>query len=162
MWYWILDTILALWILIDSMSRRMRGSSVVWAAGTLLLGPILCPVYFAVRPLKAGEVREGGRGWNVLKNFALLWTLFMAVAAIAGLVNVAQQTRPRTSDAEMAGAAIGTALGLGMIAALWFFPMVGAVVFGFILKKNSIVERGPTGPLAATQTPPTGSGAVGA
>jgi len=36
---------------------------------------------------------------------------------------------------------------MGFLAALWFFPTLGAAVFGFLLKKNSIVETGPTGPL---------------
>ena len=141
--YWIVGLLLAAWITFDGISRHMGSRVIVWAAGSVLLGPIVCPIYFAVRPLKSGEVREGGRGWNILKNFALVWTLFMAVAAIAGMVVAAQLTAPAASDAEMAGRAIGTAFGLGLIFAAWFFPMVGAVLLGFMLKKNSIVERGP-------------------
>ena len=58
-----------------------------WPAATLVLGPVVLPVYFVKRNLKAGEVREGGTGWNVIKNFALFWTLTVAVGAIAGMVN---------------------------------------------------------------------------
>jgi hypothetical protein len=34
-----------------------------------------------------------------------------------------------------------------LMGALWLFPVIGALVVGLFLKKNSIVERGPTGPL---------------
>lgn len=39
------------------------------------------------------------------------------------------------------------ALGMGLLAALWFFPTMGAALLGFLMKKNSIIENGPTGPL---------------
>jgi hypothetical protein len=102
--------------------------------------------------LKTGEVREGGTAWNILKNFALLWTVAMAIVAISGLMAASSNTANLRSDAERAGAAIGTALGLGVIGALWFFPMVGSVLLGFILKKSSVVEKGPSGPLAGEGT----------
>ena len=52
------------------------------------------------------------------------------------------------SDAEAAGAAIGVSIVVVVLAIVWFFPMVGAIVLGFFLKNSAIVERGPTGPLA--------------
>lgn len=148
MWYLILYGILAIWAFVDA--KKRKANAVLWAVGTLLLGPIILPFYFAKRPLKAGEVREGGTAWNVLKNFAIFWTILMAVAAIWGMVAVSEHLSTFQSEAERAGAAIGTALGLGMIAALWFFPFMGAVVLGLILKKSSIVEKGPSGSLTTT------------
>jgi len=147
MWYIALYGLFAIWVLVDGLKRKAK--ALPWAIGTVLLGPIVLPVYIAKRPLKAGEVREGGTGWNVLRNFALFWTILMAVAAFWGMVAVSEQTATLQTEAERAGAAIGTALGLGMIAALWFFPMVGALVLGLFLKKSSVVEKGPTGPLAS-------------
>lgn len=114
--------------------------------------------YFAKRPLRVGEVRDGGTTWNVLKNFAFFWTILVAVAAIWGMADVSKYSSTLQSETETAGATIGTALGLGMIRALWFFPFIGAVVLGLILKKSSIVEKGPTGSLATTSVqdePPT-------
>lgn len=146
MWYIALYGLFAIWVLVDGLKRKAK--AIPWAIGTLLLGPVVLPVYVAKRPLKAGEVREGGTGWNVLRDFALFWTILMAVAAVGGMVAVSEQTATLQSEAERAGAAIGTALGLGMIAALWFFPVGGALVLGLFLKKSSIVEKGPTGPLA--------------
>ena len=35
-----------------------------------------------------------------------------------------------------------------MLIAMWFIPMICALMLGFFLKKSSIVEKGPTGPLA--------------
>jgi hypothetical protein len=64
-----------------------------------------------------------------------------AIGAAVGATNV-------SSDAEAAGAAIGVSLVVIILAVVWFFPMVGAIVLGFFLKNSAIVERGPTGPLA--------------
>ena len=133
---------LAVWVLVDGLSRHANG--VLWALGTLLLGPIILPIYLAKRPLKMGEVREGGAAWNILKNFALLWTLLMGVVGVVSLVAIGHSTTHLHSSAEQAGAALGTVLGLGFIGALWFFPMLGALVLGLLLKKSSVVERGST------------------
>lgn len=151
MWYIVLAGLFAIWVLVDGLKRKAK--AIRWAIGTLLLGPIVLPVYIAKRPLRAGEVREGGTAWNILRNFALFWTILMAVAAVWGVVAVSERTATLQTDAERAGAAVGTALGLGMIAALWFFPMVGALVLGFFLKNSSVVEKGPTGPLASEGSP---------
>ena len=109
---------------------------------------IVIPFYFAKRPLKAGEVREGGTAWNVTKSFAIFWTLFMFIAGVAGMISVSDIVNTASSGAEQAGAAIGTAMGMGMILGLWFIVIVGALVIGLFLKKSSIVEKGPTGSLA--------------
>jgi len=103
------------------------------------------PIYIAKRPLKANEVREGGLAWNLLKNFALTWTVLMVAVGISAL-GAAAGTNP-ASDAEAAGAAIGVGLVFIILAVVWFFPMVGAIILGFFLKNSAIVERGPTGPL---------------
>lgn len=59
MWYIVFNLIFAIWVLVDS--RKRKANVLFWTIGTLLLGPIVLCVYFAKRPLKAGEVREGGR-----------------------------------------------------------------------------------------------------
>ena len=141
MWYWLLYGVLAVWVLGDGAARKANG--ILWAVGTLLLGPLILPVYLAKRPLKSGEVREGGTAWNVLKNFAILWTVLMAIVAVMSLMAVSQHTLKAQGGAEQAGAALGTVLGLGVIGAFWFFPMVGALMLGLMLKKSSVVERGP-------------------
>ena len=144
MWYFILHLIIAIWVFLDALKRQ--NSYVGWAPPIIVIGPLVLPVYLAKRNLKAGEVREGGLGWNILKNFALLWTLMMIVAAIVLMMNVSEMDA--TSQAEQTGLAIGVALALGMWGFLWFAVLVGALVLGLFLRNTSIVERGPTGPLA--------------
>jgi len=147
-WYFILFGLLALWVGFDA-SRRNLGAAkaVLWALGTLVLGVIVVPVYLAKRPLKANQVREGGFAWNVLKNFALTWTILMVAISISAIGAAVGGTNV-TSDAEAAGAAIGVSIVVVILAVVWFFPMVGAIVLGFFLKNSAIVERGPTGSLA--------------
>lgn len=113
---------------------------------TFVFGSLVLPIYIAKRNLKEGEVREGGLGWNILKNFALLWTITCAVWGISGLfIGASIET---TNEWEEAGAAIGTGIGIIMIGFLWFVGAISALVLGMFLKKNSIVENGPTGALA--------------
>lgn len=147
MWYLLVCIPVAIWVYIDS-RRRLFEPGKWWALASALLGPITAPVYIAIRPLRKGERREGGLPWNILKNFALFWTLTLFVAAIAGLVNASQVIDETTNEYEQAGAVVGTGLGLAAIFAIWFFPMVGAIMLGVFLKKSTEVEEGPTGPLA--------------
>lgn len=147
MWYWILDIAIALWVFFDARSRKMD-QSILWVIGTLLLMILVIPFYFAKRPLKDGEVREGGTAWNVIKTFAIFWTAFMFVAGVSGMMAVGDAVTETGSGAGQAGAAIGGAIGMGMIMGLWFIVIVGALVIGLFVKKSSIVEKGPTGALA--------------
>jgi hypothetical protein len=42
---------------------------------TVILGPVVVPLYFARRPLREGETREGGVGWNILgKRLVSRWS----------------------------------------------------------------------------------------
>ena len=76
-------TLCSLWVYRDARTRL--NSPVRWAFGTLVLGPLVMPAYIAVRNLKDNETREGGRAWNVLRCFALFWTITMAVIAFSAL-----------------------------------------------------------------------------
>ncbi len=150
MWYFVLYLIFAVWVFIDA--KKRLNHSIAWSSATLLLGPVVLPVYFAKRHLKTGEVREGGTGWNVIKNFALFWTLTIVVGAIAGMAGAGRLAEQATTHAEKAGAALGATLGMGMIFVLWFVVLAAALLIGLFLKKSSIVEHGPTGPLAQAAT----------
>jgi hypothetical protein len=149
MWYFVLNAAIALWVLFDARSRKVDLSqSFFWAIGTFLLMIFVIPFYFAKRPLKEGEVREGGTSWNIIKYFAIFWTLLMFVAGLSGMMAASDSFNNFDHSGYSAGAAIGTAIGLGMIITLWFVVMIGALVIGLFLKKSSIVEKGPTGALA--------------
>jgi hypothetical protein len=153
MWYLALYGIFALWVLLDGISRKMGVSVAAWLLGTLFLGPIILPIYLATRPLKKGEVREGGTAWNVFKNFAILWTILMLIVSFSAMMKAGQATTSLDSDAARAGAGLGIMLGMGFLAAVWFVPTMGAAILGFLMKKNSIVETGPTGPLLGQDSP---------
>jgi hypothetical protein len=150
MWYLILHGVFAAWVLFDGLSRKDGGAAVGWALGTVLLGPLVLPVYLATRPLKNGEIREGGAAWNVLKNFVIVWTIVMVVATFSSLSTMGRYTMTLQSDAERTGAGIGMFLGMGLLAVVWLVPTLGAALLGFLMKKNSVLETGPTGPLIGT------------
>lgn len=152
MWYWILNAVIALWVFFDARKRKMNQPA-LWAIGTFFIMVAVIPFYFAKRHLKDGEVREGGTAWNVIKSFAIFWTVLMAVAGIVGMMAAGEFVNKTTTEAEQVGAALGTALGMGMIFGLWFIVLAGALVIGLFMKKSSIVEKGPTGPLALNGIP---------
>lgn len=145
--YFLLYGIFALWVLFDGISRKVGAVLAFWVLGTAVLGPLILPVYLATRPLEGGEVREGGKAWNVLKNFAILWTIVMAIVTVVWFLQIGRLSGGATGDAETFGKGIGILAGITALMAVWFFPTMGAAMIGFFLKKNTIVETGPTGPL---------------
>ena len=150
MWYLILWAAFAVWVLCDNIHRNLRGASVLWFIGTVLLGPLVLPLYLAWRPLKQGETREGGTSWNVLKNFAVLWTALMCVAAFQILVQLSKHASESDTATARMGAGLGVIVGLSFLTFVWLVPTLGAAVLGFLLKKNTVVENGPTGALVGT------------
>ena len=153
MWYWVLNIVIAFWVFFDARNRKMD-QPVLWAIGTCLLMIIVIPFYFAKRSLKDGEEREGGTAWNVLKFFAIFWTVFMFVGGVSFIMTAGDAVNKAGSGAEQAGAVIGTAWGMGMIIGLWFIGIAGALIIGLFVKKSSIVEKGPTGALASELSEP--------
>jgi hypothetical protein len=127
----------------DSLVRKTPIlNSLLWAAGATVLPAVFIPIWLAVRPLKPGQTREGGTGWNILKNFALTWTVLMAYACFLYVISVGSAFSELKTDAELAGGGIGMMLGMAIIGAIWFFPMIGAIVIGFFIKKSNFVETG--------------------
>ncbi len=137
--------IAAAWVGYDAYNRRNYW--IGWAAGTAVLPLVALPAYLARRNLKAGEKRKGGKGWNGMKYFALVWTAFVAYWALSGLVDIAEHTSPNMSEAEKVGAGLGAALGMGMIGFFWFGGVASALMLGIFLKDDTTVEEGPTGAL---------------
>jgi hypothetical protein len=152
MWYLIINIAIGIWVFFDARKRKME-TPILWAIGTCLMMVVVVPFYFAKRSLMVGEVREGGTSWNVLKSFAILWTLLMFATGVSGLFAAANTVNTAGSGAEQTGAAIGTAIGMGMILGLWIVVLVGVLAFGLFLKKASVVENGPTGALATLTQP---------
>ena len=85
----------------------------------------------------------------------------MGVVTVAALMKMSDVTSGLTSEAAQAGAGLGMLLGVGVLGAVWFFPTMGAAVLGFLLKKNTVVETGPTGPLEGDTSPASAVGGWG-
>lgn len=125
----------AVWTARDASQRRMVAPA--WAAAVFVLFPLAFPIYLGVRALKPGETREGGRPWNVLRNFALLWTALVAVFVAALLAPVLSV--PSSSAAGRVGQFASYALVGGIV---WIGPMLAALLLGVFLRKPGLVERG--------------------
>ena len=73
--------------------------------------------------------RRGVFGWVFLLMF-WGWNILMAVALLGGLSNTSTTFQSLTSDAERAGHAFGTGLGVMMLMSLW---TSGAIILGLIV-----------------------------
>jgi hypothetical protein len=125
------NALFSLYIFWDARRRRSRGWW-AWALFGASVGPLALPFYFAKRPLMEGEIRSGGTGWNVLKNFVLLWTVALSlVGAVFAIV----------------GEPGAIAIGWSILLFLWLAPTLLGGLIGFFLKTGR-TEEGPTGPLA--------------
>lgn len=80
--------------------------------------------------------RRGFFGWLFLLFF-LGFNALMLVATVSGLADTAETFQGMKTEAERAGAAIGTALGVGMILLFW---AAGAVILGLL----ALLTRGGT------------------
>ncbi len=146
MWALLLSVVFGIWVFIDA--RVRENHSIGWPVLTFILGPVIAlPFYFACRNLKAGEIREGGTGWNVIKNFALIWTLFIVFIILVVFLGGLGFSSLSEGGADQAVVIVGLmAFGFIMMA-IWFCVAVPMLVLGLLIKQSSVVERGPTGPL---------------
>lgn len=130
-WVLLLMTV-AVWL--DARNRNCK-NAILWTVGTFLLPIVVAPLYLAKRPLKEGEIREGGVLWNACRSFALLWTVIFATVLLCGGV-----------DYERLGSGTYGGLTQGVFfliaGGIWFGAIVVALVVGMFGKNNAIVERG--------------------
>lgn len=143
----IINLIIVIYILFDGIIRKCPGSAFLCALVSSILGPVALAIYWSVRPLKEGEVREGGRAWNFFKYFAVFWTLFILIVLISVFVEAGGQINQMQSEIEEIGFTIGFSIGIMTIIILWGIILVGVAALGILLKKNTEVEVGPTGAL---------------
>jgi beta-lactamase regulating signal transducer with metallopeptidase domain len=83
--------------------------------------------------------KKGVFGWFFLIVF-WIFNLIMLTSCVAGMSGASSTVASANSDAEQAGAAIGSALGLGMILSIW---AAGALILGlFVLftRGQKIIE----------------------
>jgi len=130
---------LAVWVGRDASRRQTQTAPFLWGLGVFLFWLLFFPLYLAKRPLKAGEVRSGGGGWNFMKNLAIAVTVYVPVVVILGLSDIAAQA---TSSEEVVALIVFFVL---LVGSMWLVFAGGVLVIGLILKKSSTIERGPTG-----------------
>jgi hypothetical protein len=138
----IISLVLAVWVVWDASRRQTQTAPFLWGLGVLLFWILFFPLYLAKRPLKTGEVRSGGRGWNFMKNLAIVVTAYAPIVMVLGLAEVAAQA---TSVEEAVALVVILVLLMGLV---WLIFAGGVLLIGLILKKSSVIERGPTGTLA--------------
>ncbi|MGH9159683.1 MAG: hypothetical protein ACRD2X_06815 [Vicinamibacteraceae bacterium] len=138
----------ALFVFWDA-GRRRAAARWGWVAGTAIAWPLVLPLWMATRPLQPGEIRGGGRAWNVSKYFALVWTILWGTHALLALV-VAVAVGWTNRDAPDVGAGIGLVVLLAVVyVAVWLLPAGSALCVGWLLRKREVIEQGPP------QTAPT-------
>jgi hypothetical protein len=137
-----ISLVLAVWVVRDASRRQTQTTPFLWGLGILLVWLLFFPLYLAKRPLKTGEVRSGGRAWNFMKNLAITVSAYLPIVMILGLAEVAAQV---TSVEEAVALVVIFVLVMGLV---WVIFAGGVLLIGLILKKSSVVERGPTGALA--------------
>jgi ankyrin repeat protein len=137
MWYVALAATCVVWVFCDA--RLRNAAAVFWSVLAAVLGPLVLPVYLAKRPLKEGEIREGGFGWQLFKNLALLWTLAIGLIIVKGFMTVAGGAVGFRSEIQLAGIAVG----FGVLVLAWLSILVGVAVIALLLKKSFILKKGP-------------------
>ena len=120
LWYLLWVVASSVWVFIDV---RARNASRYWIVAVAIAGPMAVAAYMAVRPLMAGQSREGGRAWQFLSNLVISWTAMLALATLWNLVV--------------------PFVGMTTLAIVWAFVTVPALAVGLALKRGT-TESGPT------------------
>ncbi len=85
--------------------------------------------------------------YRICKALMVTWTIICALGLLYSLGSIPEIETE--NEFEEAGAAIGTALGVGFWVALWFFPTVGMGVLALVTKP------GPSNAPAASSLRPS-------
>lgn len=131
MWPRWLRAIATIWVAWDSKNRKTLDW--FWVLVVLLLGPLLVPVYMALRPLLPREKRAGGLIWNVFVNCEKFFVWIAGAAAAA--VFAENLMLPHDKNlAEVKRAEIKAGSLLGAVAVV-FLLIVERIVFAGIKEK---------------------------
>lgn len=137
----VLNGVLAVWVVFDS---RQRGANpLALGFATLVMGPIMLPLYRARRPLHPAEVRDGGPDWIVAANFAWLWTVYMAVGLFWVILTVTHNLPPN-DDPNRPSAIFGRGLAVIFITVCcWILPAGAALFLSIVLHEGLSEDHEP-------------------
>lgn len=110
-----------------------------WALGAFFFGWVVLPIHFARRKLLEGETRFGGFGWNVCRNLAVMWTLFVLAVGLLSCADMAMDEETLALEAS----GLATMGLLGTLGCMWVVPLGGLLMLGVFLKTDE-VEEGPS------------------
>jgi hypothetical protein len=77
---------------------------------------------------------------KIVKWVFILFNVLMIVWLISGLAGAGEAMNNTVNDAERAGAAIGTTLGVGMLVVLWALGDVILGMFVLFTRRKKIIE----------------------
>ena len=140
MWYFITGLICAVLIWLNNKERN--APIVKYIVISILFPQLGYGLWQAEKPLIGNEERYGGKGWNIMKWFAIFHTIFCVIWAVYGLVVGSDVASKTNDDFGRAGAVIGTGLGIIMIMMVWFGGVLGSLILGLILKKPIVEKAG--------------------
>ena len=78
----VIHLIITICVLIDG--HRLKLNIIPWTIGTIILGPIILPLYISNRPLKGKEFREGFKWQKLFTGIAIFWALLLVLIGIWG------------------------------------------------------------------------------
>lgn len=137
-----LQLAVAAYVTVSARNRQIGSTAYVWGLAALVFGLFVVPFFRAFRPLKATEVREGGRFYIVLRDFARLIILGLIAFGLTSCL-LATEGSEQLTEAGQAGRIMG-----GWMINLCLLP-IGLIVWVVprMFRSDAKVE-GPTGPLA--------------
>ncbi|MGA1841331.1 MAG: hypothetical protein ACMUIU_11960 [bacterium] len=78
----LIHLIFTICVLIDG--HKLKLNIIPWAIGTIILGPIILPLYISKRHVKGKELREVFKWQKLFTGLALFWAILLALIGIWG------------------------------------------------------------------------------
>lgn len=136
---------LAIWLYQDA-GRRQMNSPLAWVFLLIGTGPFALALYWARRPLYAGEYRMGGRVWVMMRVFIIALSAWMLMFAAVLAVWL--------SDILPGPALVALMLGSGLLLGGGWALLAMMLLLAAWLLRDRQAELGPTHAALAGQSVP--------
>lgn len=138
---------ITIFVAVDAYKRKNKW--LWWSIGIIISWPLVLPLYFSLRNLKNGEVREGGIIWNTIKNYVLVYSTNIFIVILLLLIlpqNLGYLSR-EIFITEFAGFNISISFIYYIIFIIWLIPSILFLMIGSFFKDDFSKKEGPTGQL---------------